>query len=105
MLSLAGLGLALWAATDTAVYALAISITVSLLGGVVTVAKAYAAPHSETISMWLLSFVASAMALAAVGRVDPVLMAYPAYLLVLNGAIVLAILAGRAKGAPVLRYA
>lgn len=97
VLALAGLGLVLWAMTETAVYALAISITISFLGGTITIAKAFADPDSETISMWLVSFVAACFAIAAVGGFDPVLMAYPAYLFVLNAAILLAMLAGRAR--------
>ena len=42
----ATLGLCLWYATDSAVYALAISIGISTLGGILTVAKAYRAPDS-----------------------------------------------------------
>lgn len=91
------IGLALWYVTDTAVYALAISIAISLLGGAVTVRKAYNAPNSETISTWALCFIASGAALASVGAMDPVLLAYPLYLLVLNGAITCAILLGRAR--------
>ena len=95
VLLLAGLGIALWLATDHAVYALGISISISLLGGLCTVRKAYLHPESETLRTWLASFFAAGCALVAVGRVDPVLMAYPAYLLVLNGAIVTAMLIGR----------
>jgi hypothetical protein len=95
ILALAGAGVVLWSLTDTPAYALAITITISLLGGSVTVAKAFQAPRSETLSTWTMGFVASGLAIAAVGQIDPVLMAYPAYLLLLNGAIV----AGRLRRA------
>lgn len=91
----AAIGLVAWYATSSSVYALAISIGISLLGGSVTVMKAYRAPASETMTTWACSFLASGFALLAIGRVDPVLMAYPAYLLLLNGAIMLAIVLGR----------
>lgn len=97
VLALAALGVVAWVLTQDAIYALAMTISISLLGGVVTVAKAYAIPKSETLSKWVLSLVSSALALVAVGAVDPVLMAYPAYLLVLNVAIIAAMLLGRGR--------
>lgn len=71
----AALGLALWYMTETAVYALAITISISLLGGVVTMCKAYLTPQSETISTWACSFVAACLAILAVGAYDPVMLA------------------------------
>ncbi len=88
VLALAAVGLALWYMTDTAVYALAIAITISLMGGMLTVQKTYWFPDSETMSTWHLSFVAAFFAAFAVGSLDWVLLAYPIYLLILNGAII-----------------
>lgn len=88
-------GLVLWYASDGAAYALFISCGISLLGGSVTVYKAYLDPDIETISFWTISFVASVFAMASVGRVDPVLMAYPAYLLILKSSIITATVLGR----------
>lgn len=96
LLAAAG-GLIAWYLTETAVYALAITISISLLGGAVTVCKAFRQPNSETMTTWAVSFAASICAILAVGRVDWVLLAYPLYLLVLNGAIVLALVTGRAS--------
>lgn len=98
-LALAALGVALWIVTDSAVYALGIAITVNLLGGWATVAKAYGAPDSETLSTWALSVAAALCAIAAIGSWDPILLAYPVYLLIINGAIVAAVLLGRARQA------
>ncbi|MEM6624417.1 MAG: hypothetical protein AAF674_19510 [Pseudomonadota bacterium] len=98
----AGVGLVLWYHTDTAVYALAITIAISLLGGAVTIAKAYRDPDSETMSTWLISFVAALAAIAAVGKLDWVILAYPLYLLVLNAGIVGAMLLGRAARRPAM---
>lgn len=95
VLTAAAGGLVLWYHTDTALYALVITICISLLGGTVTVAKAFRDPGSETMATWGMSWVASVFAILSVGRADPVLLAYPLYLFTLNGAIVLAILAGR----------
>lgn len=93
----AAFGLYLWHLTDSAVYALAISIGISLLGGVLTVTKAYHSPDSESILSWSVSFSATIFALLSVGRLDPVMLAYPLYLFVLYGAIISAMLLGRMK--------
>lgn len=88
VLALAAVGLALWYMTDTAVYALIMAITISLMGGMLTVQKTYWFPDSETMSTWHLSFIAACCAVLAVGSLNWVLLAYPVYLLILNGAII-----------------
>lgn len=97
ILGFAALGLVLWYLTDNAGYALAITISISLLGGSATVWKAYKDPQSETLSTWALSFLASICAVMSVGTVDWVLLAYPFYLLILYSAILVAMLIGRIK--------
>ena len=96
VLWLALIGLVVWYFTETAVYALALTITISLLGGVLTVVKAYRAPQSETPATWCFSLLGSLCAVTAIGAGEPVLLAYPLYLLVLNASIVIAIALGRA---------
>ena len=91
-------GLVLWYFTETAVYALAITISISLMGGSVTVLKAFRDPDSETIATWILSFATSICAIFSVETLSWVILAYPLYLFVLNGAIVGAILLGRMRG-------
>jgi hypothetical protein len=98
----ASVGLVAWYMTSSSVYALMISISISAIGGAVTAFKAYKQPASETMTTWGLSLVASVLAVLAVGRMDPILLAYPMYLLVLNGAIVLAMIAGRMRDARVV---
>jgi hypothetical protein len=97
VLLLSALGLVVWFFTQSAVYALAITIGIGLLGGSVTVLKAYRAPQSETMSMWLISFVASAFAVLSVGGWNWVLLAYPLYLFTLYGAILGAMALGWAR--------
>ena len=92
-------GLVLWYFTETAIYAPSITISISLLGGSVTVLKAFRDPQSETMSTWFLSFIASACAIFSVGTLDWVILAYPLYLFTLNGAIVVAMLLGRLRNA------
>ncbi|WP_420010447.1 hypothetical protein [Tateyamaria sp.] len=90
-------GLVAWALTETAVYALAITISISLLGGVMTVVKAYRDPGTETLTTWFASFCTAALAIVAVGELNWVLLAYPLYLFALNGAIVGAMMLGRTR--------
>jgi len=88
-------GLTAWYFTETAVYALAITISISLLGGSVTVLKAYHNPQSETLSTWVLALLASVFAVLSVGKIDWIILAYPLYLLTLYTAIVVAMLLGQ----------
>ncbi|MEM9107138.1 MAG: hypothetical protein AAGC96_15920, partial [Pseudomonadota bacterium] len=85
ILTAAAGGLVMWYNTDSAAYALAITISVSLLGGSVTVLKAYRHPGSETLTTWLVSTVSSLCAILSVGRFDAILIAYPAYLFTMSG--------------------
>ncbi|MEL7167315.1 MAG: hypothetical protein AAFY52_08575 [Pseudomonadota bacterium] len=101
---LAAIGVVVWYFTDAAAYALAVTISVSLLGGVLTVAKAYRDPDTETMMKWALSVVASALALVALPVWDPVLLAYPLYILALNAAVVSAMLLGRVALARQVAY-
>lgn len=91
----AAAGLILWWHTDQPSYALAVTISISLAGGLLTVAKANRAPGTETLSKWVIAWIASGVAILSVGTVDWVLIAYPAYLLVLNSLIISAVLLGR----------
>ena len=93
----AGIGIALWSFTENAAWALAITIFISLLGGVRTISGAYQDPAREPMMTWSIFTIASVLAILAVGKIDWVLLAYPVYLLVLNGAVVLAILLGNSR--------
>lgn len=95
----AALGLGLWALTSSAVWALGITIAISVLAGAMTVCKSFRAPQTETMSTWGLSFAASCLALASAGSAAPVILAYPAYLFVLNASIMLALFLGRRQSA------
>ena len=97
ILWIAAMSLVVWYFTETAAYALALVITISLLGGTLTIAKAYRSPETETMGMWAISLVASTFALLTVPSMDPVLLAYPMYLFVLYAAITGAMVLGRAQ--------
>lgn len=93
----AAVGLGLWYTTETAVYALCITIAISLLGGLLTLKKTYTHPKSETQLTWIISMVAAFCAMKSVGKFDPVLLAYPAYLFTIYGLFVLAYVLGRSR--------
>lgn len=97
ILFIASCALIIWTYTETAAFALAITISISLLGGASTVQKAFQSPRSETMSTWVISLVASICAIFAVGKLDPILLAYPVYLFALHAAIVVAMLLGKLK--------
>lgn len=97
ILAVAAFGLVLWYQTDNAAYALSITITISLLGGMLTAAKAYRDPDSETLGTWVISLVASGLAILSVDGLDPVLLAYPVYLFTLYAVFIAAIVLGRAR--------
>ena len=97
ILLIASYGVVLWMVTQNSIYALTIAISISLLGGICTVRKAYNDPDSETLCKWAINVAASLCAIVAVGGIFPALLAYPVYLLVLNGAVVSAILLGRGQ--------
>ncbi|MEL6807028.1 MAG: hypothetical protein AAFO97_04535 [Pseudomonadota bacterium] len=99
ILGAAALGLILWSLTDNSLYALTVTIGISLLGGMATVKKAYLFPNSETLSTWVWSLCASCLAMLAVGKLDWVLLAYPMYLFTLYAAILIGIAMGRARDA------
>ena len=92
------IGLFVWYIAENALYMLIITTSISILGGSVTVLKAYQEPDSETMSTWLLSLVASFFAILSVGAIDPALLIYPVYLYLLYATIVMAILLGRMHG-------
>lgn len=97
VLILAGAGLLLWAVAETPAYTMMITIGISLLGGSATIRKAYRDPESETMLAWLLSLVAAGLAVLAAGSLEPLILAYPAYVAVLSAGICAAIFLGRAR--------
>lgn len=94
----AAAGLGLWALTDTAVYALLISVSISALGGWVTILKSFRYPRSETPVTWAISLFAALLVVVAVGPGNWVLLVYPMYLVTLNAAILLALYLGAYRG-------
>jgi hypothetical protein len=89
-LVIAAAGLALWAFTKQPVLALIIVIIVDAAGAWLTIYIAHKNPESETLSTWIIDCVSNALGLLAVGALTPSLLLYPAYLLVANASVVIA---------------
>jgi hypothetical protein len=96
-LIIAGLGLALWAATNKPLLALLCVVMVDAAGSWLTIFKSYKDPGSETLSTWVLDCVSSIFALIAIGSLNYTLILYPGYLFVANGAVVVVILLAKQK--------
>ena len=90
-------GIVWWYFTHNAVYALLITIAVDAISAGLTAKKAYALPASETMSTWILSAISSVFGALAVGSFNPILMAYPFYVLLASSSVILAIIFGRRK--------
>jgi hypothetical protein len=96
-LIVAGIGLLLWFFTHQAAVALFIIICIDLSGTILTVAKSYTDPESETLTTWIIMSVAGILAMISVGEFNPILLIYPLYIFLANFAVVVAMLLGRAK--------
>ncbi len=94
-LLIAALGLIVWHYTHNAIYALAITIGIDVIGVSLTVWKTLDHPDSETYTMWLLVSLAGALAAVSVGKFDATLIAYPLYICLANLAVVAAIFIGQ----------
>lgn len=93
--AIASIGLLTSFVSDSAIYALVVAIAISLMGGMKTVFKAFRNPHTETVLSWFVALLASVFGAMSVGSLDPVLLAYPLYLVVVYSAIIVAIIVGR----------
>jgi hypothetical protein len=93
----AALGLLLWYLTKEATIALFIAIFIDAAGAVLTVIKTYERPATETGSSWVLTFIGGLLACLAVGAFNPVLLAFPVYICLASGAILVAMRMGARK--------
>lgn len=94
VLTATAVGIWLWGAMESAAYSLFVTISMSMMGGLLTMKKAFLDPKSETCTTWAAFFVSAGLALVAIGRIDWLLMAYPLYVMVLSGGIMLSMAAG-----------
>jgi hypothetical protein len=96
-LIVAGIGLVLWSVTREATIALILVMIVDAAGAVLTMIKSYDDPGSETLSSWVFSAISGLLGAMAVGSWNIVLLMYPAYIFVVDFAIVGAIVWGRKR--------
>ena len=96
-LALAALGLLIWYFTREAAYALFITMAVDAIGATLTAIKAYEMPGSETLITWILSAISGILAALSVGRVAPVLLAYPLYVTLANACVIIGIWLGHRR--------
>ena len=93
----AGVGLILWYFTNEAAYALIIVIFIDGIGSFLTMIKSYHDPESETLSTWIISGTSGVFGTLAVGSLNPILLAYPVYIIIANYTIVTVLLLGKRK--------
>lgn len=96
-LTVAMLGLLLWYFTKEATVALYITIGIDAIGTILTVQKAYEKPETETLSTWLLVAGAGILGMLAVGQWNIILLSYPFYIFLANGATASAMLLGEKR--------
>ncbi|MBI2474271.1 MAG: hypothetical protein HYV68_01080 [Candidatus Taylorbacteria bacterium] len=76
---LALLAIVLWQITANPLVGLLLAIVADLLATVPTIVKTYKEPRSESLPAWLMSIVASVLALISTTRLDVANVAYPIY--------------------------
>jgi len=87
MIAVAGAGVLGWIVLDEPVIATACVVAADLLGAAMMVPKTHRDPHSETLSTFALASVSGALAVGAVGALEPSLLLYPVYFMLVNGAL------------------
>lgn len=78
-LGIAALGLALWQATNSPLFAIFMVIVVDFAGFWLTLVKTWCAPHSETLISWQLSFAAAVLSVISSGTWKFTIIMYPIY--------------------------
>ena len=87
MLTLASGGVIGWIVADEPVIATACVVAADLIGAAMMVPKTYRDPGSETLATFALASLSGALAVGAVGTLDPSLLLYPVYYCLANGAL------------------
>jgi hypothetical protein len=87
MLALASGGVIGWIVADEPVIATACVVAADLIGAAMMVPKTYRDPGSETLATFALASLSGALAVGAVGTLDPSLLLYPVYYCLANGAL------------------
>lgn len=80
----AGIGLALWLATERPLLALIIVVVIDLVGFMLTISKTWKAPHTETFIAWVFASFSGLLGLLSVGEIDVTKLIYPLYVTIGN---------------------
>lgn len=83
-LVLAGIGIALWLATERPLLALIIVIIIDLVGFILTITKTWKAPQTETFIAWVFASFSGILGVLSVGEIDATKLVYPLYITVGN---------------------
>lgn len=94
-LLIAMFGILLWKFTRDPLMALIIVIAVDALGFWLTLAKTWAAPHTETLIAWVFASISGTLGVLSVGELDLTKLIYPFYIMVGNWLLVLVIVTRR----------
>lgn len=86
------LGLVLWQTLNAPVLALICAITADLSFGIPTIIKTYKDPRSETYFVWLTATISGLLSLFAARHFQFSEVAYPIYLLIFDGTVLLLVL-------------
>lgn len=90
--------LIIWYLTDNATLAIIILLAVEGSGVIITAAKTYKMPGSETLSFWYLIAAAGVLGIPAVGfSASPILYVYPVSLVIMSGSVIAASYLGMRK--------
>lgn len=90
-----GLGAALWVVSKEAAVAIFAAIVIDAMGGVLTVIKSYENPRKENLTKWIFTNISAVLACFAVGSINIFLLAFPIFIFLQSGAVIIAIVLGR----------
>lgn len=90
-------GIGLWAATDHPLLAIGLAIIADIVSALPTLVKIARHPYSEYTPTYLVNAGAMALALLATDTLEPLTIAFPVYVLVINSFIVGFIVSVQAK--------
>jgi len=91
------LSLVFWYITKEPAIALFLIIFIDAISAFLTIIKSYKKPETETISLWIFTFIGSVLACLAVGNFNFILLAFPFYNSIACLVILISIILGYKK--------
>ncbi len=96
-------GIGLWALTKQPLLAIALAITADIASAIPTIAKSAKHPYSEYLPSYMMSSLSMVLALLATERLDPLTLAFPIYILVINLVIITFVVVARKQRQHLIR--